>query len=366
MKTSNSGRFNIFLSYIAIFLIAGFVSLSGCSNGGAKNNNSVASTASPVALQQNGNKNNISSLTFKVGTEPTAIAIDGSGNIWVVNSGSADITKLNPKGALIGKYPVPPIAGFKSLGGDIAIDGSGNIWVVDNGRIVGMNQAGVARVYGTSLKSPIVAATGGIAIDRNGNIWIAGPGGIIKASPKGVLMSDMSGYPAGKNITHIAVESSGNILATNDLFDTVTELNPQGGIIGKYKAGPLLPGSPSSIAVDKSGNIWLGGGFRNVVTELSPAGAVIRTFKAGNSPRAIAIDASGNVWIVNDASNNVTELNPSGMLIGTYSVGHNPDAIAIDASGNVWVADGGLDDVTELIGAAKGPQYFPYKGPQWP
>ncbi len=372
MKIIKTGiAFGMFLKFLRLsiafqaFFILSMIALSGCSNsnpgkGGARKPVSLQITAASLG------GNRPSTLTFKVGTEPTAIAIDASGNIWVVNGGSADITKLNQKGALIGTYPVPSIAGFKSLSGVIAIDAPGNIWLIDNGKLVGMNQAGVARIYGTSLKSPIVATGAGMAIDGSGNIWTAGPGGVIEASPEGVLVSGISGYPAGRNITHIAVESSGDVLATNDLFNTVTELSAQGGIIGKYKAGAPLIGSPSSIAVDKSGDIWLGGGLRNVVAKLSPAGAVIGTYKTGDSPRAIAIDASGNVWVVNEAGNNVTELNSSGTLIRTYPAGHNPDAIAIDASGNVWVADGGLDDVTELIGAAKGPEYFPYRGPQWP
>ena len=368
MKTSRAGRFNIYLSYIVIFLIASFALLSGCSNGGAKNNKSVAPATSPVALKQNGNKNNISSLTFKVGTEPTAIAIDGLGNIWVVDSGSEDITKLSPKGALIGTYAAPYISGFKSLNSTIAIDASGNAWVIDNGSLVEISQTGAATIYGKSVEKPIVAGPGGIAIDSLGNIWVNGVSSIMKVNSKGVPLTGILGYKAGMNVSKLAVDSSGDVLAVNTAVNTVTKLSSDGFIIGKYKvslsAAFLTPSS--GIALDKSGNIWLGGGFKNAVTELSRAGAVIGTYSAGDGPNAIAIDDSGNVWIANDAGDNVTELNPSGKPIGTYPVGHGPDAIAIDASGNVWVADGGLDDVTELIGAAKGPQYFPYKGPQWP
>ncbi len=368
MKARRLIGFNIYLSYILIFMIAGTIFLSGCSNHVAKNNKSSTLTTSKITLKQNDNKNNITSLTFKVGTEPTAIAIDGLGNIWVVNSGSEDITKLNNKGALIGTYAVPYISGFKSLNSTIAIDSSGNAWVIDNFSLVKINQAGAATIYGKSIEKPIVASSGGIAIDSLGNIWVTSTSSIIKVYSNGIPVTGMPGYKAGINVSKLSIDSSGDVFAVNSGVNTITKLNSDGIIIGKYRVIPsaafLTPSS--GMAIDKSGNVWLGGGFKNVVIKLSRTGVLIGTYAVGNEPNAIAIDASGNVWVANEGSNNIIELNPSGALIGTYSVGHGPDAIAIDASGNVWVADGGLDDVTELIGAAKGPQYFPYKGPQWP
>jgi hypothetical protein len=110
----------------------------------------------------------------------------------------------------------------------------------------------------------------------------------------------------------------------------------------------------------------------------------IRTYVAGSSCFGNAIDSAGNIWVANGGNgtpgtaagdSNVTELSPSGRVIGTYVAGMVPIGIAIDKSGNVWVENYGngtagttLTDgnVQEYMGAAKGPQYFPYSGPQWP
>ena len=72
----------------------------------------------------------------------------------------------------------------------------------------------------------------------------------------------------------------------------------------------------------------------------------------------------------------VTELNPTGTVIGTInSYAYTPGppqflgGIAIDGSGNIWVTPPLISSsnfVIELVGVAKGPQYFPYTGPQWP
>ena len=75
-------------------------------------------------------------------------------------------------------------------------------------------------------------------------------------------------------------------------------------------------------------------------------------------------------------NSSVTELSPSGTVIHNYvASGNQPYGIAIDKSGNVWVTNygngtsgtgAGDSNVQEYMGAAKGPQYFPYSGPQWP
>jgi streptogramin lyase len=104
----------------------------------------------------------------------------------------------------------------------------------------------------------------------------------------------------------------------------------------------------------------------------------------GILPEIVAVDSGGNIWVANGynrgsgtgpASSSVTELNSSGATINTYATGNQPYGIAIDKSGNVWVTNYGdgtpgtaltNSNLQEYVGAAKGPQYFPYSGPQWP
>lgn len=79
---------------------------------------------------------NVNTHTYSLDSAPGDIAIDGSGNVWVVNSGNgtagtaagdSNVTELSSTGALIGTYA----AGTSPAG--IAIDGSGNVWVVNSG-----------------------------------------------------------------------------------------------------------------------------------------------------------------------------------------------------------------------------------------
>jgi 6-phosphogluconolactonase (cycloisomerase 2 family) len=53
--------------------------------------------------------------------------VDQSGNVWVANYGSANVTKLSSAGATLGTYSV----GSSHVG--VAVDQSGNVWVANYG-----------------------------------------------------------------------------------------------------------------------------------------------------------------------------------------------------------------------------------------
>ena len=168
----------------------------------------------------------------------------------------------------------------------------------------------------------------------------------------------------------------------------VTKMSSSGATLGTYIAGSF----PEGVAIDPTGNIWVvnkGNGTQGTVagdssiTELSPSGATIGTYAVGSYPEIVAIDSAGNVWVTNgygrggvdQTESSVTELSSCGALTHTYITGFQPYGISIDKSGNVWVTNYGNgtagtiateSNVQEYMGAAKGPQYFPYSGPQWP
>ena len=65
---------------------------------------------------------------------PRGIAVDGSGNIWVANSGNNSISEFSSIG-----NPISSAAGYTGGGlsgpRDIAVDTSGNVWVTDRLRM---------------------------------------------------------------------------------------------------------------------------------------------------------------------------------------------------------------------------------------
>jgi DNA-binding beta-propeller fold protein YncE len=91
---------------------------------------------------------------------------------------------------------------------------------------------------------------------------------------------------------------------------------------------------------------------------------------SGGFPWGMAIDHAGHAWVTNtDLDGPVAEVDATGKLVGNYSDKSFTGAltgIAIDASGNVWVGNFAGNSLIEIVGAAHGPQSFPFSGPVYP
>ncbi len=298
---------------------------------------------------------------YTVGSKPMGIALDTSGNAWVASYGSNTVTALSPSGTVIGSYKV----GKSPVG--IAIDASGNVWVANYGSstVTKLDPYGHTLGTFTSGSGPY-----GITIDAAGDVWVANlkDNSVTKLSSSGAVLgvyqvAVRKPFGLGGGINGIAVDASGNVWVTNDRDNTIIKLDPSGSIIGTYPAGAW----PVGLAIDNSGNVWVA--TEKGVTKLGPDGTMIATFdtnKLVTGPESVAIDASGNVWVSITAGSDVMELAPDGTVLKTYSVGQAHEGIALDGAGNVWVANYGNNTVSKIIGATKGPQYFPYSGPKFP
>jgi hypothetical protein len=104
--------------------------------------------------------------------QPTTIAADQSGDIWVGNSGSSAVSlfdnlgnsKLGSTGTTLGGTP-----------GGVAIDLSGNAWVTaSNSEVYKLSPSGT--ITGTPLSGNGLNLPTGIAIDPSGVIWAVNSG----------------------------------------------------------------------------------------------------------------------------------------------------------------------------------------------
>jgi DNA-binding beta-propeller fold protein YncE len=106
------------------------------------------------------------------------MAIDWSGNIWVVDS--QRIQEFSNVGAYITQFSIA-VHGPTGGAGGMAIDPSGNFWLTDiaNKDFVEYNSSGTyVNTYGSSgATSGKFTSIGGIATDTAGNVWVADPGG---------------------------------------------------------------------------------------------------------------------------------------------------------------------------------------------
>jgi hypothetical protein len=192
-----------------------------------------------------------------------AIAIDGSGTVWVLNEGNYSATELNSSdgglsqidyGYLIdpktGKLITPLVSVFSSLafGDTMVIDNAGDVFV-PNPSLEGTN---VAQTYellaggsaatdggaGQQLSLAIPPTYAPIAIDGSGNLWqVTYSSDIVNPLP--AALAEMSGSGGSVN----------------------SSLSAPGFV------GPNLSGGPGGIAVDGSGNVWVIASSNGTVTE---------------------------------------------------------------------------------------------------
>lgn len=320
-------------------------------------------------------------------SEPTALALDAQGNVWVADYTGA-LSAFNPQGSPLSGSPFG--AGYLAEDYGLAIDPSGNVWVsVEEFPHHNPTRGSVARFLGVSSGGTLGAATTfsdlsidypfGLATDTNGNILIANNIG----SSVVVLNPATSTYTAFTN---------------NNEFAFATALTPDGshGIWvadGEASAthvdsnGTLLNsvvnccGPSSAIALEPNGTVWVASYLLDTppptlsdngsLAELAPNGNVIQDFitSAGiYKPSGIAIDAAQNVWISNfhsptSATQTISELagstssTPGSPIIPAPGLGQDanmiePYALAVDASGNIWVANYGSNTVTAFFGLA--------------
>ena len=263
----------------------------------------------------------------------------------------------------------------------LAIDGSGNVWIANRGTNYGVIElsstgAALSGTNGLNFGSQVYPTA--IAIDHLGNAWITNPTGVTEISSSGIFLSGSSGFSSGGNkagispdLEGVAIDLSGNAWIANYASNTVQEYSSSGvslsGTTGGYAldsystSGPFVV--PFAIAVDGSNNAWVTNTYSTgSVTALSSTGSLLATgagFTGGgiNEPVAIAVDHTGDVWTANYGNNSISKLNNSGSALsgsgGVTGGGMDgPDALSIDGAGSVWVASFLSNSIVELSKSA--------------
>ena len=244
---------------------------------------------------------------------PNGIAVDGAGSIFVADSGNHVIRKITSAGVVSTFAGIAGSSGttdgtgsaarFNAPNG-LAVDGSGNIFVADSGNhiIRKITSAGVVSTFaGTAGSQGSTTGTGsaarfsnprGVAVDGSGNIFVADTNNhIIRKITSAGIVSTFAGTAGSSGST----DGTGSAARFN---------NPQG------------------VAVDVSGNVFVADSNNNVIRKITIGGvattiggiAGVKTNADGvgiaaffNGPFGMAVDTSGNLF-VSDSNENVIRL----------------------------------------------------------
>lgn len=312
---------------------------------------------------------------------PFSVAADQQGNIYIADRGNNCIRKVNAAG-FISTFAGTGIAGYGGDGGPaaqaqlndptgVAVDNNGLIYIADRGnnRIRKVDAVGsISTVAGTGSagysgdNGPAIAAAlngpRGLATDAQGNLYIADQGNqrLRKVDAGGIITSiagnGTMGY-SGDNGTAVAaqlynpggvcVDAQGNIYIADVDNERIRKVDNNGiisTIAGTGTAGyggdngPAVSAQldePLSMAMDTWGNLCIADGWNHRVRMIKPSGIIITVAGDGNAgysgdsgspllarlnhPYGIAINSSGNLYIA-DYDNNVIRKvsNPTGIV----------------------------------------------------
>lgn len=326
---------------------------------------------------------------------PAYLAVDATGNIWMVNDSSTSatstansVTEISPTGTPLAQ--VFTGAGVLAGPGGIAVDASDNVWVPNYGST-------------STLQSNVVEYTGGatrtfttnkgpqrLILDAGGNAFVL--------EPSSTGFGDLEEIPAGSTTGVTATTIASGLTTGNSnlaidsnytIWITGGGTGSSGGTSGypyvyqfQYSStSPNYPSTPSnttnvggitepeqSISIDNSNNVFVQNYGATNVAEFSGQATVLGnnnapyTVQSGlTSPEFQITDGAGDLWVTDGISGGaVYEITNSGTFIApstgyahTYDI---PYGIALDSSGNVWVgaysANGPNGFLTEIVGQA--------------
>jgi prepilin-type N-terminal cleavage/methylation domain-containing protein len=241
---------------------------------------------------------------------PQGIAIDSSGNIWVVDAGNSRVQKLTSNGSYLmqvgcggsGHCAASSANGMLANPQGVAIDSSGNIWEVDydNQRVQEFNSAGTwLRSIGGPPASTCVTI----------------PSGTVPACPAGAAPGQFN-HPVS-----VVIDSNSNVWVTDFTNARVQEFNSSGTYLNALSSGHLT--GPWGITIDASGNFWVADRGSETIQEFNSSGVYLNTFDGANGSANgqfmqetdIAIDPSGNLWVTDGTNQRVQKFNSTGTYL---------------------------------------------------
>ncbi len=326
--------------------------------------------------------NNLTHFQGEAGfSEPDAVAVDPSGDIFVADSAKDQILEFNSERKLLRQFGSEGSGEgqFKGIGA-IAANSAGDVYVTDPGnhRVQEFGPAGEhLRSFGSStLKGGQLLAPTGIAIDSAGDVWVlnaAGASGdrIVEFSSEGAELTKFgaNGSGAGQlgQAYGLAI-SGGNLYVSEEANSRVQELSTSGEFIRAFDekgSGSGQSNQPYAIATEAStGDLYVTEVGSDRVQVFSPEGAFLTTFGSPGSgegqlsdPKGIALSSSGTIYVADTGNRRLQEWAPGSPPTFTTSIARfssteagfsEPDAVAVDPSGDIFVADSAKDQILEF------------------
>lgn len=251
---------------------------------------------------------------------PSAVAVDGAGNLFIADSANYCIRRVDTNG-IITTTAGNGTNGYSGDGGaatnaelalptGVAVDTSGNIFIVDE-------DSGVIR-----------------KVDANGVITtVAGNGSWGYSGDGGAATNAQLNAPLGAavdNVGDLFIADSANCCVrkvdTNGIITTVAGNGTNGYSGDGGAATNAMLALPAGVTVDDAGNLFIADAGTNRVRKVDADGTITTVAGTGtagysgdgdtatgaqlNVPSGVALDAGGNLFIADESNNVVRKVIP--------------------------------------------------------
>jgi sugar lactone lactonase YvrE len=296
--------------------------------------------------------------------DPTEIAVDGSGNLYIADTDNNEIRKVTSAGV------VTTIAGgAASTSSTDAIRSRASRAQAEKalsafkGDTVNGRAAKRFLMRELQLESRSIHAESSSALIRHAGLSV--PQGIVVSSDGGTIYVADTGNEV---IRKIVIASDGT--ATMSTFAGTA--GTSGSADGTGTAASFF--WPTGIAVDASGNLYVADAGNSLIRKITSAGVVTTLTGTDETtglparfvvPEGVTVDASGNVYVAETIICTIRKITSAGVVTilagsdsygstdgtGTAATFTDPVGIAADASGNIYVADSGNETIRKITPA---------------
>ena len=333
---------------------------------------------------------------------PGAVAVDGSGNLYIADSRNNSVRKVDSTGTITtvagtGEYGFggdggPAVQALLRDPAGVAVDEAGNLYIADreNLRIRKVDSTGTittfagAGKYGSAVDTgPAVQAQlrspAGVAVDGAGNLYIAdsGRGRVFKVDSTGTITTVAGGLALEDRIgrpTSVAVDNAGNLYIAESLYNRIFKVDSTGTIatvVGASAQARLR--YPTGVAVDNADNLYIADRNNHRILKIDSTGT-ITTFAGTEErgfggdggpavqarlryPTGVAVDGAGNLYIADQNNHRLRKVDSTGTIDTVAGTGESgfggdngaaataqlsyPSGVAVDGAGNLYIADSG-------------------------
>ena len=309
---------------------------------------------------------------------PSGVTVDGSGNLYVADSGNHTIRKITPEGIVSTIAGEPGMPGSSDGTGNvarfnfptgIAVGDSGNLYVADtvNDTIRKITPASeVTTLAGLAGAEGSTDGTGsearfttplGVTVNASGVVYVGDSGNhtIRKITPDGVV-STLAGLAGSRGSLNgfgdaarfdvpcgVAVDSDGNTYVADTFNHTIRKVSAVGlvtTLAGLADEGPGGGGSmdglgsaarffkPRGVAVNSSGTIYVGDTQNNTIRKITSEGLVTTLVGLAGlgsqdgtgsgarfaHPNGLVFDRADNLYVADNYNHTIRKITPAGMV----------------------------------------------------